>query len=103
MVQIRPVDGESARAGVCHAGQDLAGGLGPAERRGLGVVPLEVGQHRRLQLLNRAVDAALELPRGEEREEAQLRCRIPSLWYPRFAVRKTYRFAMPPFYSTTIP
>jgi hypothetical protein len=33
-------------------------------------VPLDVGQHRRLQLLDRAVDAALELTSGQQGEEA---------------------------------
>ena len=103
MLQIWRVCREGALAETADAGQDTVGRFGPAERPRLGVVPLDLGQHRRLQLLNRAVDAALELPRGKEREEAQLRCRIPSLWYPRFAVRKTYRFAMPPFYGTAIP
>jgi hypothetical protein len=51
---------EGALAEASDAGQDLVGRLGPAERPRLGIMPLDVGRHRRLQLLDRAVHAALE-------------------------------------------
>src|SRR5215212_8019496 len=68
--QIWPVRREGAGAEACDAGEDRVGRFGPAERLGLGVVPLDVGQHRRLQLLDRTVHAALEPAGGQQGEEA---------------------------------
>src|SRR3954471_24863095 len=60
---------EGTRAEARDAGEDVVGQPGPAERLRLGVVPLDIGQHRRLEFLDRAVHLALEPTRREQREE----------------------------------
>src|SRR4051812_38629343 len=68
-LQIWPVRREGAEAEACDAGEDRIGRPGPAERLGLGVVPFDVGQYGRIQLLDRAVGAPLQLASAQQGEE----------------------------------
>src|SRR5215212_5988178 len=68
-LQIWPVRREGAGAEACDVGKNRVGRLGPAERLGLGVVPLDVGQHGRFQLLDRAVNTPPQLASAQQGEE----------------------------------
>ena len=57
-------------AAALDGGEDVVGGLGPAEGLGIGVVRIDEGTDIMLELLGGPVDAAPELLFGEQGEEA---------------------------------
>jgi len=59
-----------ADAEAFDAGEDVGGGLCPAERLGVGVVPLDEARDGGLELGDALVDAAAYLLVGDEREGA---------------------------------
>src|SRR4028119_517897 len=61
--------GDGASAEPLDAGQDVVGGLGPAEGLRVCVASVDVGGDRRLQLRRGAVCAAPDLLLGQQREE----------------------------------
>src|SRR3954447_2225438 len=63
------------RIQTIQLGGDLVGGLGPDEGRGIVVVLVDVAVDGRLQLDDRAEDAAPEPPPGQRGEEALDRVR----------------------------
>ena len=52
------------------AGQDIVGGLGPAERFGVCIGGLDVGLDGVFELGDRAEHASFQGPLGQQREEA---------------------------------
>jgi hypothetical protein len=64
------MDLEGSGAEALDGGQGVAGGFGPAERLGVGVVSVDVGVDGRLELGGRAVSAAAQRTLGEAAEEA---------------------------------
>ena len=63
------LDGDATPAKPFDGRQDILGGLGPAEGRGVCVAGVDIGADSRPQLLDGAVSTALDLLFGEEREE----------------------------------
>ena len=66
----RGVDRECVRAISCDGLEDGIGGLGPDERLGVVIVGLDEGGDVGLQFLDAAMNAALDLFVGEQREPA---------------------------------
>ena len=64
------MDVEGAAAEAVDGGEDVVGGLGPAERLGIGVSGVDVGVDGGFQGLGGSMGAALDLLFGQEREEA---------------------------------
>ena len=61
---------ESAKAEALDACQDVAGGLGPSERFGLGICGLDVSFDGGFEFADRGEDAALEGSLGQQRKKA---------------------------------
>jgi hypothetical protein len=61
---------KSAMAEPLDAGQDVVGGLGPAERLGVGIGGLDVDFDRCFELGHRAEHAASQGTLGQQRKEA---------------------------------
>jgi len=61
---------EGSGAEALDGGEDVVGGLGPAERLGGGVVGVEIGVDRGFELHGGAMDAAAQGSVGEQGEEA---------------------------------
>ena len=61
---------ESAQAEAFDGGEDVVGGLGPAEGSWVGIDGVDVAPNGLLEFLRRAMDPAPELFFGQEREEA---------------------------------
>ena len=61
---------ECSLAKALDGSEDVVGRSGPAERSGVSVVGLDVAFDGGFEFGGRAVGAALDLPFGEEREEA---------------------------------
>ena len=62
--------GRVVAAEALDAGKDVIGGFGPAERLWVGVVLVDERGDRGVERGDAAVDAAADLPLGEQREEA---------------------------------
>src|SRR4051794_30014319 len=64
------LDRDGAMAKPLDGGEDVVGGLGPAEGLGIGVAGIDVGSDRRFEFRGGAMGAAPDLVVGQQPEEA---------------------------------